>query len=243
MEKKNNYGYIYKTTNLVNNKIYIGQRKGAFTNEYLGSGLLINRATKKRGKDKFKVKLLAKAYNKKELNELEIEYITKYKTLYPNKIYNISPGGQGGRIYDTPPHLGKRFSSEHKKRISLSHMGEKNHFYGKKHKDTSLHKMARAKLGKEMSEECKLMRSEKYTGTGNPFYGRNHTEETLKLLSEKCGRRGEHSSRFKDGRTLKKYYCIDCEKQLKSWRAKRCGKCASTFCSQKRTRSKTGQFV
>ena len=32
------YGYIYKTTNLVNGKIYVGQHKGEFTEDYIGSG-------------------------------------------------------------------------------------------------------------------------------------------------------------------------------------------------------------
>ena len=32
------YGYIYKTTNLLNGRIYIGKRKGDFDNNYFGSG-------------------------------------------------------------------------------------------------------------------------------------------------------------------------------------------------------------
>ena len=42
---------IYKTKNLVNNKIYIGQDKNN-NPKYLGSGLILNRSIKKYGKEK-----------------------------------------------------------------------------------------------------------------------------------------------------------------------------------------------
>ena len=40
------YGYFYKTTNLINWMIYIGQKKGIFTAAYLGSGVYLKRAVK-----------------------------------------------------------------------------------------------------------------------------------------------------------------------------------------------------
>ena len=43
----NNYGYIYKTTNLIENKIYIGQKKGFFHSNYYGSGIYLKSAIKK----------------------------------------------------------------------------------------------------------------------------------------------------------------------------------------------------
>ena len=53
------YGYIYLTTNLINNKIYIGQHKGKFNARYLGSGLHIKRSIKKYNRENFKVELLS----------------------------------------------------------------------------------------------------------------------------------------------------------------------------------------
>lgn len=44
---------IYKTTNLINGKIYIGQDSKDRPN-YYGSGKLIHRAIKKYGKENFK---------------------------------------------------------------------------------------------------------------------------------------------------------------------------------------------
>jgi hypothetical protein len=44
---------IYKTTNLVNGKIYVGQHYTSADDGYLGSGLKIIRAIKKYGKENF----------------------------------------------------------------------------------------------------------------------------------------------------------------------------------------------
>ena len=53
------YGYVYKTTNLINGMIYIGQHKGeVFDTESFGSGLLIREAFSKYGIDNFKCEVL-----------------------------------------------------------------------------------------------------------------------------------------------------------------------------------------
>jgi hypothetical protein len=89
-------GYVYKTTNLKNNRVYIGQRKGRFTPEYYGSGLIIKRAIKKEGVGSFKVEVIVYAKDKKELDYLECKFIKEYKKLYGRNIYNLSDGGTGG---------------------------------------------------------------------------------------------------------------------------------------------------
>ena len=90
-------GYIYKTTNLVNQHIYIGQHKGIFDSTYLGSGKYLLRAVKKYGKNNFKINLIAIANSKDELDELEIKFIAIYKNANnKNSIYNITKGGESG---------------------------------------------------------------------------------------------------------------------------------------------------
>jgi len=50
--------YIYLTTNLINNKKYIGKHFGELEDGYLGSGLLLQRAIEKYGKENFSKQIL-----------------------------------------------------------------------------------------------------------------------------------------------------------------------------------------
>ena len=75
------YGYIYKTTNLINSRSYVGQKKAqSFCSTYYGSGTLLETALQKYGKDNFQIEILCWANTKEELDCLEIEYIKKYSS-------------------------------------------------------------------------------------------------------------------------------------------------------------------
>lgn len=92
------YGYIYKTTNKVNNKIYVGKKcSGVFLgNDYMGSGTLITRAIKKYGKDQFSVVLLEECMSEEHLCEQEKYWIKELDAQNSNIGYNLADGGQGG---------------------------------------------------------------------------------------------------------------------------------------------------
>lgn len=91
------YGYIYKTTNLINNKFYIGQHKSSvFDPNYYGSGLLINQAIKKYGKTNFKIEILEWCESLDVMCEKEKYYIKLYDALNKDIAYNISKGGEFG---------------------------------------------------------------------------------------------------------------------------------------------------
>jgi group I intron endonuclease len=92
------YGYVYKTTNLINNKIYVGQHEGEFTSTYKGSGRYFRNALNKYGSDNFSVKVLEYCDDANTLNEREIYWIAYYKD-HGFIMYNISKGGDGGDTY------------------------------------------------------------------------------------------------------------------------------------------------
>lgn len=93
------FGYVYITTNTVNNKIYIGQHKKSYYDEkYLGSGVVLGLAQKKYGKDKFVNRILSFAKNQFELDILEKTYIQLYKSFERSIGYNIARGGEGGDL-------------------------------------------------------------------------------------------------------------------------------------------------
>lgn len=121
------YGYIYKTTNLINNKIYIGKKKSSkFLGEkYLGSGKIIRHAIEKYGKDNFSVELLEECDSLETLNEKEKYYILKYNSQNLIIGYNISFGGDGGVTwgYDKHPFKGKHHTEESRKKNSESCKG------------------------------------------------------------------------------------------------------------------------
>lgn len=95
------YGYIYKTTNIINNKIYVGQHKAPkfMGRRYLGSGILLTEAIKKYGRKNFICELLDTAETFKELNQKEILWISKLDATNSAIGYNISPGGQPDDIH------------------------------------------------------------------------------------------------------------------------------------------------
>ena len=94
------YGYIYKITNLINNKIYIGQtvrdidtRFKEHLNESNKENLTsyIHLAIKKYGKENFKCTLIDTAENKEDLNFKEKFWIQYYNSNIDG--YNLTPGG------------------------------------------------------------------------------------------------------------------------------------------------------
>ena len=89
---------IYKTTNLKNNKIYVGQDTKNDP-KYIGSGLLLTRSIAKYGKENFKKEILEYC-TKDNINEREIYWIDILKSSDKQIGYNISLGGQGGILCD-----------------------------------------------------------------------------------------------------------------------------------------------
>lgn len=102
------YGYIYKITNKINGKIYVGKTEDTPElrfNEHLRT---VKRGSKQSklysaikcyGPDNFFVEELDRADTKEELNNKEIYWINKLDSRNPEIGYNISKGGDGGATW------------------------------------------------------------------------------------------------------------------------------------------------
>lgn len=156
--------YIYKITNFINGKTYIGQHKYTKLNDsYMGSGKLLIRAQKKYGIENFKKDILVFNISKQEYADLlEKTFIAfEREKVGRENCYNITDGGGGGSL------KGRHFSEEHKRKISEANKGQVPWL-----------------KGKHMSDESRRKMSEVKKGDRNPMYGKHLSEETRKKLSE-----------------------------------------------------------
>lgn len=96
---------VYKITNLINNKIYIGKSKYNKC-DYYGSGVLIKKAINKYGINNFKKEIVEDCNNNDELNKKERFWINKFNSIVPNG-YNIAFGGEGGDNFTNNPNKEK----------------------------------------------------------------------------------------------------------------------------------------
>lgn len=90
------YYTIYKITNSINDKYYIGKHKTQDPNDdYLGSGKVIRAAINKYGRDKFTKTILELCDSEEHMNERERAILTLEHVNNPN-CYNCRVGGEGG---------------------------------------------------------------------------------------------------------------------------------------------------
>ena len=166
-------GSIYKITNTVNGKSYIGQtrhnaEKTRIRDHLAGNGsVLIKKAIEKYGKDAFTYEILHDGIIPEFLDNLEIEVIAKFNTLSPHG-YNLTTGGGGGSPCE-----------ESRRKISAANKGHPTWMKGKKHTDESRRKISAANKGKTPWNKGKKV--------SNPYWlGRKHTDESRHKMSESC---------------------------------------------------------
>ena len=92
--------YIYKTTNLINGKIYIGKHssQNIETDNYLGSGKILKKAIKKYGRQNFKKQVLH-VFSIEEQAYLKQKDIVDQQFLSRKDTYNITLGGRGSWFF------------------------------------------------------------------------------------------------------------------------------------------------
>lgn len=116
-EERSPHGIIYIATNSNNGKNYVGKTKKTPEERWQVHldkaqmleniresnphtkirGTHLNNAIIKYGNDAFIIKQIDVAYSRDELNEKERYYVKEYDSMNPDKGYNMTEGGEGGR--------------------------------------------------------------------------------------------------------------------------------------------------
>lgn len=194
------YGYIYKTTNLVNDKIYIGQHKASeFDVTYFGSGKHILNAIHKYGIENFKCEVLEWCETRTITNAREQFWIAQFNSTNRNIGYNITEGGEGwkggthsqiSRDKISKSKTGKhpnrdytKITDNTKAKISNTlkqyYETHKNPRYGVHLLSETKEKLRRANLGKRYSQEIRDKHKRPAWNKGIPM-----TENAKRHLSE-----------------------------------------------------------
>lgn len=165
---------IYKISNKIDNKFYVGKHKTENKNDdYFGSGLLLKRAVEKYGKNNFVKELLFECSSEEEMNQKEADIIDE-DFITRDDTYNIKLGGNGG--FDYINKNGKNHGGNWKESMKERSKKGVSKFRWLLENDPSF----REEFSTKSSNRIRLYQSI----NGNPFQGKHHSEETKKKMSE-----------------------------------------------------------
>lgn len=161
--KEKKYHFIYKTTNLLSGRYYIGMHSTDNLDDgYLGSGNRLILAIRKHGKDNFKREILEFCDNRNSLRLRESE-IVNLDEVSKKECMNLAVGGEGGNTDSGGPKaFAKKFKEDKefgdKIKATLLENTKKAHANGNVKYDNM--------KGKRHSEETKNKMSESSKGMG-----------------------------------------------------------------------------
>lgn len=168
---------VYKATNQVNSKMYIGytvrtlqKRKTQHLHDakHHRYKSVFHRAIRKYGDDVFEWIVLHAVDNEDVVKQLEIDEILKHKSLITENGYNMTQGGTGfasGKLNHN--YINPRY-------------GKDNSFYGKKHTKESRELMS--KNAYVVYGTDNYFGKHKFVGDNNHFYGKTHTNDTKQKI-------------------------------------------------------------
>lgn len=190
---------IYKVTNKINGKIYIGKHQTENPNDgYFGSGKFIKSAIRKYGKENFTKEVLFIFETELEMNQKEKELITE-EFISRKDTYNAGVGGEGG------PHFkGKSHSQETIEIYSTEEFRSKVSDGLRNYYDNGGQPWNKGLIGSAVTDEVKEKISKARTGSKHSSETKEKIKETRQkqVFSEETRRKMAESAK---NRKKKKY--------------------------------------
>jgi group I intron endonuclease len=199
--------YIYKVTNLINRKIYIGKSLRE-QQDYFGSGLQITAAIKKYGKENF-IKEILEECSEDVLDSREIFWIEHLNSRDTDIGYNISVGGTGGNHYWSS--LDEEGKEGLREKISKSRSGQKTAYSEERRKNV---RTGLTKWWDEHRNDTEWLKSRRAAYVKNYLIIKDKEITRIKGLKEFCKKNNldigwlTQIATGKKFRNHKGYYCI-----------------------------------
>ena len=170
--KQKKYHFIYKTTNLINNKFYVGMHStDNLEDGYFGSGKILQYSVNKHGIENHQVEILEFLSSREELKKREAEVVNE-ELLADPLCMNLKFGGEGG---------GKFWNEEHRKAFMDAALAATK----RRIADEGLHPNLRAAIS-----NAKFVDGARYDWTG-----KRHSPETIQKM-RRPKNLGESNSQF-----------------------------------------------
>jgi hypothetical protein len=169
---------IYKITNNLNEKVYIGKHQTTNPNDtYFGSGKAIIDAIKKYGRENFTKEVLFDFDNECEMNLMEKALITE-DFVSRSDTYNLGIGGEGGPHFKGKKHTKETIDKLRSVEVLQSTREKLSQIQsGSRHLPENKKKISESMKGKIRSEETKKKIAES-------LKGRTRSEETKKKIAD-----------------------------------------------------------
>ena len=172
------YHFIYKTTNLLSGRYYIGMHStDNLEDQYLGSGTYLKRSINKHGKENHSIEILEFVNSREELVAREIE-IVSLQEIAKKECMNLKVGGEGG------------FSREVQRLGNVAAKERKDWL-----RENDEEWRAKVKLNMSKGMVRYYANSPKREG---PFAGKSHSSATIQKMKEvkKGYGKGEENSQY-----------------------------------------------
>ena len=180
------YYTIYKVTNKINGKIYIGSHKTKNLNDnYMGSGKYLKHAQEKYGLENFTKEILFVFDTPKQMYDKESEIVNE-DFISEENTYNLKAGGFGG--FDYINATGKNLYGNNGKTSNVKDD------LAKGRKTQKQRRVENPEYARSINEKI----SGSLKGLPGSFKGKHHTAETKRIIGEKSSihQKGDGNSQF-----------------------------------------------